>query len=164
MGHFFYEELADTYFLGKTSIPMKSSLMEKGIGVILSMGVNWLHFFRTKSSELQHLTILTRYTMDECVLELFIISHQFFIHFIIKKISTFSTLCDFSSSIKKNPFFHLCYDLNLLNFHLLGNFPFQLFIYNIIFIYSASFHPPYIISQYLEKLEGCNHVNRSQKL
>jgi hypothetical protein len=67
-GHVFYEELADTHFLGKTSIPMKSSLMEKGIGVILSMGVDWLHFLRTKSSELQHLTILRGYTMDECVL------------------------------------------------------------------------------------------------
>ncbi len=66
--HFFYEELADTYFLGKTSIPMKSSLMEKAIGVILSMGVNWLHFLGTRSRELQHLAILRRYTMDECVL------------------------------------------------------------------------------------------------
>jgi hypothetical protein len=46
---------------------MKSSLMEKGIGVILSMGVNWLHFLGTTSRELQHLAILRRYTMDECV-------------------------------------------------------------------------------------------------
>jgi hypothetical protein len=68
LGSFFYEELADTYFLGKTSITMKSSLMEKGIGVILSMGVNWLHFLGTRSRELQHLAILRRYTMHEGVL------------------------------------------------------------------------------------------------
>jgi hypothetical protein len=74
----------------------------------------------------------------EMCFELFIISPQFFIQY-----------QNFFFSL-----FHPCYDLKLLNFHLLGNFIFQLFIFNTIFIHCSSFHPTYIISQYLEKLTG----------